>query len=417
MLDVAISLGLVYLMLAGMVSGVQELVSSGLQLRGKEMQRGIASLLDEAMNVQPKPGSLVDRVMKHPIIDALCDERRRPAYIPAAHFSVALADELVRQFGIARPLFHGLPEAVKRLPEGDLKRTLQTLVAQSNGQPAQLQALIEGHFNLVMDRVSGWYKRRAQWFAFGIALLFTVAMNIDSLALVRHLTAHPEQSAKVAGIAGDFVRSEEGRQLGSRAAAASDPTEGLAHAQGTLASARVGLAGLPTDLPLGWTTDAAGKLKLPQGGLPALVLVGWLITALAAMLGAPFWFDLLSRFVPVRSSGKPPDKVVAPVDAPRAAPPPGPLPDTADPDAGPSPARPASLAADDPAAPRNDFEASQLNELDMLALQRALGLPADALTGRLDGSTRAALAQWQERAGRPSTGAFDEAAVMALLYP
>ena len=33
---------------------------------------------------------------------------------------------------------------------------------------------------------------------------------------------------------------------------------------------------------------------------------GWVLTALAVSLGAPFWFDLLSRFVNIRSGGRPP---------------------------------------------------------------------------------------------------------------
>ena len=36
-----------------------------------------------------------------------------------------------------------------------------------------------------------------------------------------------------------------------------------------------------------------------------LSLLGWLITALAVKLGAPFWFDLLSTLVKMRASGKP----------------------------------------------------------------------------------------------------------------
>lgn len=35
---------------------------------------------------------------------------------------------------------------------------------------------------------------------------------------------------------------------------------------------------------------------------------GWLITALAISLGAPFWFDLLNKLVQLRSSGKKPDE-------------------------------------------------------------------------------------------------------------
>lgn len=414
MLNVAISLGLIYLMLAGLVSGVQEVLSSALQLRGKQMQRGIASLLNEAMTPTAQPGSLVGKVMGHPIIDALSDHGRRPAYIPAAHFAVALADVLVRDHGIARPLFHGLPEAVRRLPEGGLKRTLQTLVAQSDGQPAQLQALVEEHFNHVMDRVSGWYKRRAQNIAFGVALVFTVALNVDSLALMRHLSANPEVAAKIADKAGEAIQKAEVQKLAASAAAGADPAEAMAQGVKNLTVARSSLRDLGVELPLGWPRDKEGHFHWPSGGL--LVPLGWLITALAAMLGAPFWFDLLSRFVPMRSSGKAPEKTSA--EAPRPAPAAAPAPTGASaPDAtGAGASPPVGLGVDDPAAPRNDFEASQLNELDLLALQRALGLPADALTGRLDASTRAALALWQERQGRPTTGAFDEAAVMALLY-
>lgn len=37
-------------------------------------------------------------------------------------------------------------------------------------------------------------------------------------------------------------------------------------------------------------------------------ICGWLITALAIMLGAPFWFDVMNRFMVVRSTVKPKEK-------------------------------------------------------------------------------------------------------------
>ena len=37
-------------------------------------------------------------------------------------------------------------------------------------------------------------------------------------------------------------------------------------------------------------------------------LGGWWITILVVSLGAPFWFDTLSRFMNVRNSGKPPEQ-------------------------------------------------------------------------------------------------------------
>ena len=37
----------------------------------------------------------------------------------------------------------------------------------------------------------------------------------------------------------------------------------------------------------------------------AMAIGGWLLTIAAISLGAPFWFDTLSRFSRLRSSGKP----------------------------------------------------------------------------------------------------------------
>ncbi len=39
-----------------------------------------------------------------------------------------------------------------------------------------------------------------------------------------------------------------------------------------------------------------------------MLLAGYLITALAIMLGAPFWFDVLNKFMVVRATVKPKEK-------------------------------------------------------------------------------------------------------------
>jgi hypothetical protein len=43
-------------------------------------------------------------------------------------------------------------------------------------------------------------------------------------------------------------------------------------------------------------------------GMLLTMVLGWLITAAAASLGAPFWFDTLKRVISVRSSGKAPEE-------------------------------------------------------------------------------------------------------------
>jgi hypothetical protein len=51
------------------------------------------------------------------------------------------------------------------------------------------------------------------------------------------------------------------------------------------------------------------SLAIPtSGGGWFLKAIGWLITAMAVSLGAPFWFDLLNKFMVIRSTVKPTEK-------------------------------------------------------------------------------------------------------------
>lgn len=55
-------------------------------------------------------------------------------------------------------------------------------------------------------------------------------------------------------------------------------------------------------LPSGDDAAGAWGQRFLQHGL------GWLLTALAATLGAPFWFDMLNRVISIRAAGKPPEE-------------------------------------------------------------------------------------------------------------
>jgi hypothetical protein len=52
-------------------------------------------------------------------------------------------------------------------------------------------------------------------------------------------------------------------------------------------------------LPIGWSSA-----EIPPNGASSWLwltkVAGWLLTALALSLGAPFWFDLLNKLVNIR---------------------------------------------------------------------------------------------------------------------
>ena len=63
-------------------------------------------------------------------------------------------------------------------------------------------------------------------------------------------------------------------------------------------------------LPIGWENPDPPQENLTRAqGVWKWILriIGWSATAFAVSLGAPFWFDLLNRFIKVRSSIKSPE--------------------------------------------------------------------------------------------------------------
>jgi hypothetical protein len=66
-------------------------------------------------------------------------------------------------------------------------------------------------------------------------------------------------------------------------------------------------------LPLGWIgpltagENSFASEQIPSGWGWLSKIFGLLISALAVSLGAPFWFDILSKFMNVRGTGKVPD--------------------------------------------------------------------------------------------------------------
>ena len=72
-------------------------------------------------------------------------------------------------------------------------------------------------------------------------------------------------------------------------------------------------------LPIGWASGVDGQpwpgLHFWEGAFWVnwatqfrVHIFGWLLTALAISLGAPFWFDLLNKFIVVRATVKPQEK-------------------------------------------------------------------------------------------------------------
>ena len=162
-------------------------------------------------------------------------------------------------------------------------------------------------FDRSMDRSSGVYKRNAKGVAIILGLLIAVVTNTDTLHIINQLAKDSALRAAYSQAASELVSRNP------NAIACLQAEQGKAAQSDCLNSGTTTLRNTIdsiTNVPLGWTATNWREQWQSQpkgawlGGLK--VLGGWLISAIAISMGAPFWFNLLNKAVNVRNSGKPP---------------------------------------------------------------------------------------------------------------
>ena len=252
-----------------------------------------------------------DQIYNHPLVGGL-DSKNAPSYVPSENFAIALLHVLGQNGG--GTAYYDVVGGIAKLPPGGLKTTLEALVMRAAGDAEVLRKAIEGWFNGAMDRLSGDYKRFTQVIAFFLALVLAVCLNIDAVHIGQRLYAEPALRDALAKAAEARIAQKpvgEAKAIGEKETKAN-----IKSAEDNLNTvAPVGWAGART-----WCQNKAGdSICKPKGdwkGLrerlyrpenPPLAILGWLITALAAMAGAPFWFDTLSKLVNLRNAGPKPN--------------------------------------------------------------------------------------------------------------
>lgn len=292
-LDVAVGLIFVYLLLAIICTSLNEWIASIFKLRAGNLKLGIQQLLDQQPSgTNPADTKwLIGEFYKHPLVTGMVKKAGdHPSYIPAGTFASILIDIVSGEK--SAPTFQSLQAGINNLPDGDVKRTLTTLLRTGGADLAQAQKSIETWFNDTMDRVSGWYKRKVQWITVFVALLLAVGTNADTLRIVGTLWHNPELRA-------------EGVKLAEQRAqtAKTDPQPVAPQEQQFL-----------TQL-LGWQAPLQFKAGAEDASI-LLAILGWVLTGIAVSLGAPFWFDMLNKVINIRSSGKAPaESAKAPSEA------------------------------------------------------------------------------------------------------
>lgn len=216
-------------------------------------------------------------------------------------------------------LINGLPVNVRKSLAALAIRT-QIKANNVEQELNQFKKEVEVWFDRSMDRASGVYKRNAKGVAFLIGFIVAAIANADTFHIVSRLSKDDALQKAIVDSASQVLADKEGIQ-------------GMKD--------EVNKALTDISLPIGWTAtnlrqqggyelfdkNAENIRNVPQNPKPkdfkpskptqtqpipiqvAFILYrlpGWLLSALAITMGAPFWFELLSKFINVRNTGKRP---------------------------------------------------------------------------------------------------------------
>jgi len=337
-IEVAIGLILVYLFSSLICSAINEMIEGVLKNRATDLEKGLRALLQD-----PQGNGIVKELYNHPLVFGLfkgeyhsksnptrlsfwryLTPTNLPSYIPAANFSRALLDIVLNPStaGASAPpagtpatpapstggtpaapatstpmTMANLQQAVAGIPNQYIKSALSSLLETAGRDINAVRKNVEEWFDSSMDRVAGWYKRRTQWILLVMGLVVAVVFNVSTITISHHLWIDaPLREAVVSKAASQQQGGSAGKTPGERLTDVRDALNSLG-------------------LPIGWSditfkehSVVVSKTEYSRRYWFLISALGWLLTACAVSFGAPFWFDLLNKFLVIRSTIKPEKK-------------------------------------------------------------------------------------------------------------
>jgi hypothetical protein len=325
-LEVGIGLSFIFFLSSLVLASIHELIEVVAKARGQYLFNGIIELLDDPNLVfgPARSGEAFTKIIyHHPVIRGLMHGdvsqpgfiRKLPSYIPTRNFAVALLDQAAQgkltdpssngQAPTAATPIQQLRLIAEGIPNEQVRTPLIHAIDSAGGDMDAAQEHIEHWFDSAMDRVSGWYKRRSQKIIFFLGLVMAVLLNVNTIVIAQALSTSAQLRQAVVSEAATQELAAAPQQENCDA----DPKCTILPSGAVEELDR-------TNLPLGWTSNAIAELNALKDAKSfwrqffgwVEIVAGYLLTAFAVTLGAPFWFDVLNRLMVIRATVKPTEK-------------------------------------------------------------------------------------------------------------
>ncbi|NCX95391.1 MAG: hypothetical protein EBX41_03080 [Chitinophagia bacterium] len=357
-LSALLAVGIVWMLFALICSMIYDASTSWLSEKGKFMKKQLFNQLHDKANGI----NWASLVYMHSSVEMLSRSENKPAgEISNATFTKALID-VVSDTHAAKmqqtentpqrynnPLLNRLYTAVHQLEPGNLVGMLKA--ALSNAEAASmnpdntineaklylaLHANIDDWYEGLQKRIGVWYKKKTRQRIFWLALILAIIVNVDSVQLFdllkgnentrKAIFSHYENNSTNIERLVEQQRKTDSTLIAQGSAtpdnADSDKakvdTVAMAKTQEKLDSLTFYLKEMDSlaktaELPVGFSYNLMSEIGKNTGAKPIekksvwvwiiyllTKLIGYLLSAFAGSLGAPFWFDLLKKVLPVK---------------------------------------------------------------------------------------------------------------------
>ena len=272
-------------------STIVEIVAALINKRARVLRAGVQELVND-----PKFDGLAKILYEHPLVQPRHISGRKfpyPSYIDPYLFAGALMDVTgisaligAAALGVTEPAkswptVAALREAIDAKIDSKynfwFKQLLIGITERSTGNPLEIRREIATWFERGMDRVSGVYKRWAQFMSFVVGLTAAVIFNINAISVMKYISMYPTVDSMLKDSMSALKGTDQKDQIYQ------------------IAQYMTLKSGL---FPLGW--------PLADHWSWFALFSGWLLTSLTSIFGAPLWFDVLQKMAGIRGTGASP---------------------------------------------------------------------------------------------------------------
>jgi len=327
-LDLVAGIIFIYFLLAIVNNAIIEVISASTKIRSADLKQWLEQTFNKV-----KTDGFANEIVNHPLLTALSPNGKATSYFDPKNFASALVQIIWASRQVKDPLnllnLKNIKKAIEESPSlPDLvKETLSYEITKieshaglASNQIELFEEKIAHWYDGIMERISSRFKRIILKYTLFVSFGLTLALNVDTLSLASYFYAHPHESTKWAGVAYASLEEQKYKtivkEIGDTQIEDSASKPNLDSLKKVIKNqkekAQSGIQVLQSGLPLGWNQQIFDSLFSGDALSVALNLLkkvlGLAITVFAMAMGAPFWFDVLSKVANIRSVIKPKNK-------------------------------------------------------------------------------------------------------------